>query len=506
MPWTSGVGIGVTAGGFPAVFLRDDHGLEQAGGTATLSFGRALVPLAPPRFFDRWTAAARRIDWVPDLGARIGSAEWWRGAATCAALCAGAGMLAPRIEPLPGEAPAPLTGAAWEESRAQAIAPLAWGGDSGRHMAANDMVVPLAEAPERPIEQRTATVGHGDGFTGMLQRAGLSERDAQDAVALISGAMPLGEIKPGTQIPMTLGRRPDKTVARPLEALSFRARFDLELSLKRVGGSLQLARQVIAIDKTPLRIQGLVGSSLYRSARAAGVPVKVVETYIKAIATKVSIGGVGAGDTFDITLARQRAATGETQLGDLLFAGIDHGRRKTELVKWTDGTWYDANAAQAERQGAFMMPVPMARITSGFGMRFHPLLGFTRMHKGIDIGTPWGTPVHAPADGTILFAGRSGGYGNFIKMAHGRGIETHYGHLSRFVARSGQHVARGQVIAYSGNSGLSTGPHLHWEVIRGGIAVNPRSFSFSSIATLTGEQLRAFRAKVAALLAVRPGT
>ena len=305
---------------------------------------------------------------------------------------------------------------------------------------------------------------------------------------------------------MTLGRRPNKTVARPLEAMSLRARFDLELSLKRVGAALVLTKQAIAIDNTPLRIQGLVGSGgLYRAARAAGVPVKAVEAAIKAIAGKFAIGQIGANDAYDLTLDRKRAATGEVQLGDLQFAGISHNGRKVQLVKWTDGTWYEAAAAQAERQGMFTMPVSMARITSSFGMRFHPLLGFTRMHKGIDIGTPWGTPIHAPADGTISYAGRSGGYGNFIKLVHGGGIETHYGHLSRFAARAGQHVSRGDVIAYSGNSGLSTGPHLHWEVLRNGIAVNPRGFSFSSIATLSGEQLRAFKAKVANLLAVKPG-
>ncbi len=488
------------------MFLRNDHGLDQVGGTATVSFGRTLVPLPELGTFDKLRDAALKIDWVPDLGSRIGSLDWWRGAATCTALCAAAIVMAPPITaPIVGTMPAPLTGQDRDTARAQAIAPLALGANSGSHIAANDLVVPLAEAPERPIEERTATIGRGS-FGDMLQRAGVSERDAEDAVALISGAVPLGELKPGTQVPMTLGRRPNKTVPRPLEVLALRARFDEELTLKRVGEGLTLTKQAIAIDNTPLRVQGTVGSGgLYRAARAAGVPVKAVESYIRAIAGKFSIGRVGAGDAYDFTLDRKRAATGEVQLGDLQFAGLEHGGHKIQLVKWTDGTWYEANAAQAEKHGMFTMPVPMARITSTFGMRFHPLLGFTRMHKGIDIGTPWGTPVHAPADGTIVYAGRAGGYGNFIKLAHGGGIETHYGHLSRFAARAGQHVARGQVIAYSGNSGLSTGPHLHWEVLRGGIAVNPRGFSFSSIATLTGEQLRAFKAKVASLLAVKPG-
>ncbi len=487
------------------MFLRNDLGPDQAGGSAAISFGRAIVPNPELTRLDKLRAAALKVDWVPDLGSRIGTLDWWRGAATCAALCASAIAIAPPItRPIPGAVPAPLDGADRDEARAQAILPLALGANSGRHMASNDLVVPLAEAPERPIEERTATVGQGDSFGDMLQRAGVSERDAQNAVALIAGAVPLGDLKPGTQVPMTLGRRPDRSVARPLEALALRARFDEELTLKRVGDQLTLVKQAIAIDTTPLRIQGPVGGSLYRSARAAGVPVKLVETYIKAIASKYAIGQVGRDDSYDLVIERKRAATGETQLGNLLFAGLDHGSTKTQLVQWTDGTWYEASG-QAERQGMFTMPVSMARVTSSFGMRFHPLLGFTRMHKGIDIGTPWGTPVHAPADGTIVYAGRAGGYGNLIKMAHGGNIVTCYGHLSRFATRSGQRVSRGEVIGYSGNSGMSTGPHLHWEVLRGGVAVNPRGFSFSSIATLSGEQLRAFKAKVASLLAVRPG-
>lgn len=487
------------------MFWRNDHGLDQAGGTATLPFDRAVLPVVELNLIDRIGAAALRVDWVPDLGSRIGSPDWWRGAATCVGLCAAAIMIAPPIgRPLLGANPGPLSGAEREEARAQAIGPIAWGGDTGRHMAANALVVPLSEAPERPIEERTVTLGHGGSFGELLKRAGLSEQDARTAAALVASAVPLGSLKPGTQIPMTLGRRPDKSVPRPLEALSVRARFDLALTLMRVGTELTLKRQSIAIDNTPLRIQGHVGNSLYRSARAAGVPVKLVEAYIKAIATKFAIGRVGSDDMYDLVIERQRAATGEQQLGNLVFAGLAHDGRKTQLVKWSDGTWYETSG-QAERQGLFTMPVSMARVTSSFGMRFHPLLGFSRMHKGIDIAAAWGTPVRAPADGTIVFVGQSGGYGNFIKVAHGGNIITCYGHLSRFATRPGQRVSRGEVIGYSGSSGLSTGPHLHWEVLRGGVAVNPRGFSFASVVTLSGEQLREFKAKVARLLAVKPG-
>lgn len=487
------------------MFLRNDHGLDQAGGTATLSFGRSIVPVAEIGLIDRLRTGIARTDWAPDLGAQIGSASWWRGAATCTALIAATWQLSPGLDrTIAGDVPPALTGAQLDEARASAIAPLAEGADSGRHIAANDLVMPLAETPERPIVELTATLGEGDDFTRMLRRAGVSQDDAGDAARLIAGAMPLGEIAAGTRIDLTLGRRADRNIARPLERLAFRARFDLGLSLARAGGALAMTRQAIAIDHTPLRIRGLVGASLYRSARAAGAPAKVVEGYIKALASRLSIGrDVNAGDTFDIIIEQARAATGEVRTGALMFAGLDQDRRKTELVKWTDGQWYAASG-QTERQGTFLLPVA-GRITSGFGMRMHPLLGFTRMHKGIDLGAPWGTPVHAPADGTVLFAGRRGGYGNFMNVSHGGGIATGYGHLSAFAARVGAHVTRGEVIAYVGSTGMSTGPHLHWEVWRNGVAVNPQSFSFASVATLSGDTLRAFKAKVAALLAVKPG-
>jgi murein DD-endopeptidase MepM/ murein hydrolase activator NlpD len=403
-----------------------------------------------------------------------------------------------------GDVPAPLAGAAWDEAQAQSIAPLAWGAGSGRHMAANDLVAPLAETPERPQVDMIATLGQGDNFTRMLQRAGVSEGDATNASSQIAQAVALGDIKPGTQIDMTLGRRPSHDVARPLERLAFRARFDLNLTLTRTGNNLSLSRQAIAIDHTPLRLQGLVGSSLYRSARAAGAPAKVVEGYIKALATRLSIGrDVGASDTFDIIVEQARAATGEVQLGNILFAGIDRGNRKTQLLKWTDGQWYEASG-QTERHGEMGLPVA-GHITSGFGLRMHPVLGYMRMHKGMDIGAPWGTPIHAAVDGIVSFAGRTGGYGNFVKLSHAGGLATGYGHMSRIAVRYGTRVARGQVIGYVGSTGLSTGPHLHWEVWKNGVSVNPRSMSFSSVAQLSGDTLRAFKAKVAALLSVKPG-
>lgn len=496
------------------MFLRNDQGLELAGGTASRNLGRALVLHSDGSPLDRLRAHAARIDWVPDLGSQIGSLDWWRGAATCAALCTAAFMCSPGfLRPIVGAVPAPLSGSEWDERRAQGIAPLAWGSATGRRMAANDLVRPLAEAPERPEIELSATLGQGDGFDRVLERAGVGRRDAAAAAELVSQAVALDTIVPGTRISLTLGRRPARSVARPLEKLALRARFDLALTLDRAGSALAMTRQPIAIDSTPLRIQGLVGSSLYRSARAAGAPTKIVESYIKAIATRVSIGrDVTAADSFDLIVEQERAATGEVRLGKLVFAGIDQGAKKIQLLRWDGdrdsdkddgGSWFDANG-QIQRHGTMGMPVA-GRISSSYGMRMHPLLGFLRMHKGMDIAAPYGSPIYAAVDGVVAFAGRSGGYGNFVKLAHGGGLASGYGHMSRIAVYAGERVRQGEVIGYVGSTGNSTGPHLHWEVWKNGAAINPRSISFSSISTLSGASLRAFKARVASLLSVRPG-
>lgn len=501
-------GVGEPGRVLTLLFLRDDHGLEFAGGTATRPFGRAAVLPPPASFLQRLHDAITGIDWVPDLGTAIGSRRWWRGVLTCFLLIAATcWLLAPDLGPIAAPAPAPLAGDDWDEARAQGIAPLAWGATTGRRMAAGDLVLPLAEAPERPTIELAATLGQGDALDRVLVRAGVGRGDAADAAALVRQAVALGDIASGTRLQVTLGRRASKTVARPLERLDMRARFDLSVSLVRAGAGLELQRHQIAVDHTPLRLQGLVGSSLYRSARAAGAPAKAVETLIRALATKLSIGrDISGTDSFDMVLDRERAATGETRLGDVQLAAIGRAGHQLQLVRWAgDGgdEWWDANGRN-ERRGFMGMPV-QGRITSTFGWRMHPLLHFERFHKGTDIGAPWGSPVYAVLDGVVQSAGRAGGYGNFIKLGHAGGIQSGYGHLSRFAVGAGQRVRQGQVIAYVGSTGLSTGPHLHWEVWRGGRAINPQSISFTSVAALSGDELRRFKARVQLLLAVRPG-
>ncbi|RYG38873.1 MAG: M23 family metallopeptidase, partial [Burkholderiales bacterium] len=288
--------------------------------------------------------------------------------------------------------------------------------------------------------------------------------------------------------------------------LALRARFDLKLEVARSGGGLSLKEIPIAIDRTPLRIQGTIGSSLYRSARAAGAPAKAVEAYIKTLASRVPVSRLGSGCKFDIIIGQARAETGEVQLGNLMFAGVTGCANNVQMLPYESGgkvEWYDGSG-KGSTTGTMGMPAN-GRFSSGFGMRRHPILGYTRMHKGVDIAAAWGSPVYAAADGVVQIAGRSAGYGNLIKLSHGGGNGSGYGHLSRIYVRPGQAVRKGQQIGAVGNTGMSTGPHLHYEWYRNGVAVNPRSIAFSSTKQLTGGDLGQFRAKLGAMLAVPVG-
>jgi murein DD-endopeptidase MepM/ murein hydrolase activator NlpD len=492
-----------------ALYLESEPRCGAGGGAVALPLGTGALrnPVGAGRNAARPGKRVGGLDIVVDLGTGIGSLLWWRGLATCLALCAAAASFAPGFGPITGIGPAALPENQWQEARALAIAPLALGADTGHRMGATDAAEPLTDTPERPRIELTAVLGAGDGFARVLERAGIAAVEAKATADMIRAVMPLGDLSAGTRMDVVLGRRANRMQARPLDQLAFRARFDLKLAIERVDGRLQLRRMPVAVDDTPLRIQGRVGDSLFRSARAAGAPASAVQAYIKALSSRLSIGGdVRADDRFDLIVAHRRAETGEVETGELLYAGLDQGRRKMRLLRWPSGgkpQWFEASGV-GEKRGTMRMPVA-GRLTSGFGMRRHPLLRFSRMHAGMDLAAAYGSPIVAATDGVVDFAGWHGGHGKFVRIAHGGGLGTGYGHMSRIAVRAGARVRQGQVIGYVGSTGLSTGPHVHYEVYRGGRPVNPSSISFITTSQLAGADLAAFRATLARLTAVRPG-
>jgi murein DD-endopeptidase MepM/ murein hydrolase activator NlpD len=462
----------------------------------------ALARTAAPAFGrrrPRW----RDMELVVDLGEDVLSGRWWRGVATLAMLCATVVFLAPTpFEPLHaiGE---PIGAAEAEQLGGIAISPLGSGSRTGTRMAANALAEPLAQAPDRPSIELFARLGVGDNVAALLARSGAGFADAAEAARLIGSAVP-GGVVPGTSLSIRLGRRSPSGV-RPIERIALRAGLDLNLAVTATPHGLALSTSRMAVDNRPLRIRGRVGDGLYWALRASGVSPQAAGDYLRALATQIDVGAqVGPDDQFDLIIANRRAATGESQEGPLLYAAIDRaGVPDVRLMKWTIAgrtDWVDADGAG--RQVSTMAWPVAAPITSGFGVRFHPILHFARFHRGIDFGAHYGAPIVAAADGQVVRAGWAGGYGQQVRLAHGGGMGTSYSHMSRIVAAPGSFVRQGQLIGYVGSSGLSTGPHLHYEVYRGGVAVNPLGVRFASQATLDGPELDRFKARLAQLMAI----
>jgi murein DD-endopeptidase MepM/ murein hydrolase activator NlpD len=490
------------------MFEGKDMGFASAGLGESVALADAMV--APMRQTPErnWRDRLAELDLVPDLGDDVGSARWFRGLGTLTTLSVLALALLPDFGPVYGAQPPLPTETEFEESRAQMVMPIAFGSDSGRRMAATDAVVALAGSPERPRIELTATLGRGDSFARVLQRAGVGGGEAGNVTSMVSAVTSLGEIEPGTPIAIVLGQRSSKNAARPLESVVFRARFDLNLAVNREGSALRLTRKPISVDDTPLRIRGVVGSQgIYRSARAAGAPAGAIQDYLKVIAGRTSLASIRASDEFDIIVDYKRAETGEVKVGKLMYAGVDRdGKSAIQMLKWTSGDnsqWFEASGV-GQSSGAMGRP-SNGRITSTFGMRRHPILGYMRMHSGLDFGAAYGSPIFAVTDGVVAYAGRKGGYGNFVQLNHGGGLATGYGHMSRIAARAGSRVRRGQIIGYVGSTGLSTGPHLHYELYRGGHPVNPMSVKFIQRAQLEGSDLARFKGQLGRLKAVKPG-
>ncbi|MBV9527429.1 M23 family metallopeptidase [Sphingomonas sp.] len=268
-----------------------------------------------------------------------------------------------------------------------------------------------------------------------------------------------------------------------------------------IGAATDPAPRVAAVDENTRRFSGLVGSDLTTSLEAAGVPAAQGRDYVAVLARAIRLqDGLSVDDRFDLVVERQPDGT----LGQLLYVGLDRvARADVELLKWTDGKhmiWVNGDGVGGETQGALHLPVA-GRVTSGFGERFHPILGYERFHAGVDLGAALGSPIAAAADGRVVSAGWRGGYGRAVEIVHASGLETLYGHMSRIAAAPGELVHQGEVIGYVGSSGLSTGPHVHFEVLRNGRPVNPMAVKLDGgPGQLQGEKLHQFDDTLRAVL------
>lgn len=242
------------------------------------------------------------------------------------------------------------------------------------------------------------------------------------------------------------------------------------------------------------RFRGRLNDGLASALESGGVPTHVAQRFMSTIADRSRGLDIGADDHFDLVVEHGGPA-GPT----LLYAALDRvGASDIQLVR-VSGTWVDAGGSD----GKAARPVP-GRLTSRFGVRRHPLLGYSRMHRGVDFAAAHGAPVVAASAGRVVGAGWAGGYGRQVRLLHGDGLSSSYSHLSQFAVSPGGFVRAGQVIGYAGSSGVSTGPHVHYEVRRNGVALDPLGTALKGGASLDPRTQAQLRERIGALLHIPP--
>ena len=347
---------------------------------------------------------------------------------------------------------------------------------------------PLTAAPIQvasAYEEFADTLGARETLSDVLRRGGIVGREYAGFLSAAQGVA-VRRLRPGLVFHFRRVRGDsiaDRVIVRPGA--------DRRVRLYRLGGDSGWVErdELIAWTVDTLRAVGAIATSLYDALDGAIADTTLPAAERVALAWDIAdvydwevdfTRDVHPGDRFEVVYERLVSPEGERRVRGVLATRVDAGKRPSLAFRFApDSThvgFYDDQGRSLKR--AFLRaPLQFRRISSGFGNRYHPILHRFRHHDGIDFEAAYGTPVRATADGMVAkISYEADGYGNYLELRHANGIRTRYGHLSRYAAglHVGQRVTQSETIGYVGSTGLSTGPHLHYEFLVNGQATNPR--------------------------------
>lgn len=344
---------------------------------------------------------------------------------------------------------------------------------------------------------RAAEIGRGDTLASLLADADLEENEAQAVLRAITQVTTTKKLPRGMEISLNFTRvGTDET----FDGLTFSPNAETDVHVTRLAdGSFKAEKILTPPTRQRFAVSGTINTTLYDAGAAQGVPRNVMAAMIRAFSHEVDFQrDLHPGDKFRVFYDQPRTKNGQPAgEATIIYAALEtsEATKAVYRVLYSDGTAeYFNDRGESIRRGLMRTPIDGARVSSTFGMRRHPVLGYSMMHKGVDFSAPTGTPVFAAGDGVIEEVGYKSGFGRFILLKHKSGLETAYGHMSRFARGvvSGSHVQQGDVIAYVGMSGRATGPHLHFEVRVDGRQVNPMSVNMRQGRVLNGATLVQF--------------
>ena len=352
-------------------------------------------------------------------------------------------------------------------------------------------------------ERRVIVVAPGDNFIGILTNLGMETKSATSAYTTLKKVYDARKLKAGQHIELTATF---DVQSKSLEALD-------TLVIEPVRGTKYIL-QINEYDQFEARVEqekfayeikdvkGTVSGNVSASLNKSGVPYKLCGQITQMFAHLIDFRrDVKKGDTFNVKYEVNKAANGDiVSIGEVIFASFTVNNRTYKLYRYKPrgGSvgYYDEKGG-AKKTGLDKKPLAMrnARISSLFGYRRHPIYKTTKFHSGVDYAAPRGTAIYASGAGTVEMARYVNGYGNFIKIRHNSEYETAYGHMHKFAngMRPGVKVKKGQIIGYVGSTGRSTGPHLHFEILRKGQRIDPLKAKVATGNDLAGNQLAEFK-------------
>lgn len=370
------------------------------------------------------------------------------------------------------------------------------------------------EAAAIPAEPQPAevvvTLESGQTLMEVLQNAGIDRIDSYHAVAALTTHFSPRKLRAGQEIALTLMEQPDAiaegesgTPAKYLASLSLEPDLERVIEVTRNSdGSFEGRETLHEFTEGFVRASGQIDNSLFLDGERAGVPVQIIAEMIRMYSYSVDFQReIQPGDKFEVYFSRKfDQANRPVKEGDVHYASLTVGGKVHKLWRFDPGNgewdYFDENG-QSMKKFLMKTPIDGARLSSGFGMRKHPILGYSKLHAGVDFAAPRGTPIYAAGDGTVKRANYFGSYGNYILIRHANGYETAYAHLNGFArgVKTGSRVRQGQIIGYVGTTGRSTGPHLHYEVHVNGKKMNPLALKVPTGRKLEGRELAAFKAQ-----------
>jgi len=360
--------------------------------------------------------------------------------------------------------------------------------------------------PELRTVSQTLTAGRGDTLAGLLKQAGAASDDRFAAITALKEYFNPRKFRKGQDIQISYRvESPDGSadVAKIGTFIGFSLRPDptTEVRVERdEQGNFQSTIADRPLTHSLARADGIIESSLYVAGRKSGLSSSALAELIRAYSWDVDFQrDIRKGDAFQVMYEQVRDDDGAlVKSDDILFATLTLSGKSVSVYRFktADGNinYYNENG-QSARKALMRTPIDGARLSSGFGKRKHPILGYTKQHTGVDFAAPRGTPIYAAGNGSISFAGTKGGYGRYIRIRHNGTYSTAYAHMKGFASgmRTGTRVNQGQIIGYVGTTGRSTGPHLHYEIIKNGRPTNPMRVKMPSGEKLAGKQLEKFR-------------